>query len=128
MATFHKQTKTRLSAAQGAVTFEKFLTPVSAIHGGQKALTIELTGQDNRTYSITLYGSETDQLNSVLEESLIDQGYDVLECPHCGKKCKPDAKRVNGTIVYEVHKCKSEYELFFTKRSFEIDIDGSLVE
>jgi hypothetical protein len=59
---------------------------------------------------------------------LLKEGYDILECPICEKKCYPDAKRGNGTIVYNSHKCKNEYEFVSKIRSFEIDIDGELVE
>lgn len=48
--------------------------------------------------------------------------YDRLQCPDCDKVCKPVKVRKNGTVVYEKHDCNSgEY-------SFEIDIEGNLVE
>lgn len=63
-----------------------------------------------------------------MQLDLIKEGYDILECPNCGKECKPDAERKNGTIVYERHKCKNKYEFEATNRSFEINADGELVE
>lgn len=59
---------------------------------------------------------------------LLKEGYDVLECPNCETECYPDAKRANGTIIYNLHKCKSDFELVVTKRSFEINKDGEIVE
>ena len=59
---------------------------------------------------------------------LLKEGYDILECPNCGKPCYPDAKRSNGSIIYNLHNCKNEYELITTKRSFEITIDGELAD
>jgi len=59
---------------------------------------------------------------------LLLERYDKLNCIICEKLCYPDAKRANGTIVYNRHKCKGEYEFSATMRSFEIDIDGDLVE
>ncbi len=61
-------------------------------------------------------------------DELIKEGYDILECPNCETTCKPDAKRVNGTIVYERHFCQNKYELEGSNRGFEIDIEGNLVE
>ena len=63
-----------------------------------------------------------------MKRDLVKEGYDILECPNCGKECKPDAERKNGTIVYERHSCQNEYEFEPTKRSFEIDADGALLE
>lgn len=63
-----------------------------------------------------------------MKNQLIKEGYDILECPYCEKKCKPDAKRQNGTIVYEMHSCHPSYMLEPIKRSFEINIDGEIVE
>lgn len=54
--------------------------------------------------------------------------YDTLECPTCDKKCHPDAIRRNGTVVYEVHRCKGAFDAFPTNEHFEIDIEGNLVE
>lgn len=63
-----------------------------------------------------------------MEQSLVNQGYDILECMNCGKECKPDAKRRNGNIIYEKHFCKSEYQWAGSNKSFEIDVDGEIVE
>ena len=65
---------------------------------------------------------------SNVDFDLIKEGYDILECPNCGKECKPDSKRKDGTIVYERHRCKNKRELMPTMHSFEINIDGELVE
>ena len=62
-----------------------------------------------------------------MEKSLLKQGYDILECPNCGKECKPDAKIRNGNIIYERHLCKNEYEWEAKNKSFEIDVDGELI-
>ncbi len=59
---------------------------------------------------------------------LLKKGYDKLECPLCEKMCYPDAKRANGTIVYSMHNCKTEYMFEGVNRSFEINIDGEIVE
>lgn len=59
---------------------------------------------------------------------LLKEKYDILDCPDCGKKCYPDARRSNGTIVYNRHNCKPPYETTATSESFEIDIEGDLVE
>ena len=61
-----------------------------------------------------------------MDDALED--YDELECPHCGKICQPDAVRKNGTVVYERHDCRSEYEIHSHNRSFEINAGGELVE
>lgn len=62
------------------------------------------------------------------EYPLLKEGYDILECPNCDKKCYPDAKRANETIVYNMHKCKSKYQHEGTMQSFEININGDIVE
>lgn len=54
--------------------------------------------------------------------------YDALECPTCGRECKPDGIRVNGTIIYETHSCKAPYALMSKDAHFEIDVTGELVE
>ena len=59
---------------------------------------------------------------------LILEGYDILECPNCDKRCYPDAKGSDGTIIYNLHACQNEYEFESIKRRFEIDIEGDLVE
>ena len=59
---------------------------------------------------------------------LLSEGYESLECPYCDKTCYPDAKAVNGTIIYNLHKCKNEYQFEATNRRFEIDVDGNLIE
>lgn len=63
-----------------------------------------------------------------MENYLIQEGYDILECPRCDKPCKPDAKRMNGTIVYERHKCKSEYQREVIMYHFEIDEHGDFID
>jgi hypothetical protein len=55
-------------------------------------------------------------------------GYDTLECPNCDKKCKPDAIRKDGTVIYERHKCKGPYDLESSMQCFEINVDGEIVE
>ena len=61
-------------------------------------------------------------------ENLELNTYDRLECPHCGKVCFPDAIRKDGSVVYELHKCKSDYEFSYQMRDFEIDSEGNLVD
>ena len=58
---------------------------------------------------------------------LLKKGYDILECVNCNTVCYPSAKRPNGTIVYNMHECKNEFEMFSTNRAFEINADGELV-
>ena len=59
---------------------------------------------------------------------LIKEGYDVLDCPNCDKTCYPDAKGADGTIIYNLHKCKNVYEFEAQNLRFEIDIEGDIVE
>lgn len=54
--------------------------------------------------------------------------YDVLECPHCDKLCKPDAIGKDGTCIYELHRCKPEFALYAMPFRFEINREGELVE
>lgn len=53
---------------------------------------------------------------------LVKKGYAILDCPHCGKTCYPDAQRTDGAVIYTMHKCQD------TRSSFEIDKNGDLVE
>jgi len=59
---------------------------------------------------------------------LLKQGYDKLWCPICGKTCFPDAKRANGTIVYTEHDCMAPHAFAPVRHSFEIDVNGDIVE
>ena len=59
---------------------------------------------------------------------LLLKGYDPLECPNCDKTCYPDAEGSDGTIIYNLHKCKNEYQFEAKNNRFEIDSDGDLVE
>ena len=59
---------------------------------------------------------------------LLKEDYDILECPNCGKSCYPDAKGADGTIIYNLHQCKNEYDFEAKNKRFEIDVDGDLVE
>lgn len=52
--------------------------------------------------------------------------YDKLNCPLCDKLCYPDAIRKNGTVIYNKHKCKTEYEYSSYMRHFEINEEGEL--
>lgn len=52
--------------------------------------------------------------------------YDNLECPHCGKLCKPVKELKNGTVVYESHECT--YAGGRDKYFFAIDVNGDLIE
>ncbi len=49
--------------------------------------------------------------------------YDTLECPECGKLCKPKKVLKNGTVVYEKHGCNND-----DNYSFAIDANGDLIE
>jgi len=62
-----------------------------------------------------------------LKYPLLSEHYDALECPLCEMLCYPDAKRANGTIVYNTHHCQTVYDLMGEDKSFEIDIDGDVV-
>lgn len=63
-----------------------------------------------------------------MARDLIAEGFDILECPICEKKCEPDAERRDGTIVYQRHFCKGKHDLIGEIRSFEINANGDLVE
>lgn len=58
---------------------------------------------------------------------LLKDGYEELECVNCDTVCYPETKRASGTIVYSSHECKSEFEMYSTNRSFEINSEGELI-
>ena len=58
---------------------------------------------------------------------LLAEGYDILECIECEKECYPDAKRLDGSIVYNRHFCKHSPMAIGLTRSFEIDVDGEYI-
>jgi hypothetical protein len=59
---------------------------------------------------------------------LVKEGYAILDCPNCNKKCFPDAKGIDGTIIYNRHDCKGPYDLNAISRRFEIDPTGDILE
>ena len=62
------------------------------------------------------------------QAKLIDQGFDILECPNCGKDCNPETKDTEDTVYYEFHECRSEYEIESWRRRFAIDANGDIIE
>jgi len=54
--------------------------------------------------------------------------YDDLECPNCGRICKPVRILKSGTVAYETHYCESKYQVFGgTSTHFKINAEGELV-
>ena len=52
--------------------------------------------------------------------------YDNLDCPNCGKSCKPVGVSKNGTVKYKNHWCETPG--FGNNYQFSIDKDGNLIE
>lgn len=68
-------------------------------------------------------------MNKAHKFPLVDEGYDILECPQCDRICYPSGKLHNGSIVYEPHNCKPTYSIHTTPNyMFAIDKNGDLVE
>lgn len=71
MALFTKGTKTRVSGMKGNVGIKKFFTAPKET--SEKAITIRLTGEDQKTYSITLYGQEVEYLEHMINKAKYEQ-------------------------------------------------------
>lgn len=67
MALFTKATKTRVSGVKSTeIRIINFLQPTS--EGGKKAITIQMFGDDDRSYSITLYGKELEEFMTIAQK------------------------------------------------------------
>jgi hypothetical protein len=76
MARFQRLSKSgSITTAKGWVTINPFVTPVS--EGEQKALSIQLLGEDGKTYALTLYGDEVEELKTKLQQPEPQKG---LKC------------------------------------------------
>jgi len=58
---------------------------------------------------------------------LVADGYALLECPVCDLLCYPDAKTLDGTIIYNRHKCKGNFDAYPISKRFEINDNGDIV-
>ncbi len=66
-------------------------------------------------------------MNKADKYPLLKEGYEPLPCPNCDERCYPDAKAADGSIIYNLHKSKNEFEFEAANRRFEININGELV-
>jgi hypothetical protein len=60
---------------------------------------------------------------------LLNEGYPALECAMCDKKCYPDAKTADGSVIYNRHFCKVKSGIYreTVERRFEITENGDFV-
>ncbi len=88
-----------------------------------KSLNENITSITSWSEKNDIYLNE-DQLSS---DYLINEGYEILECPKCGQECKPVHKTNKMDIVYEKHKCIpfSPYTSF-ARRYFLINESGEI--
>lgn len=67
--------------------------------------------------------------NTKLKYPLLNDGYPALECAMCDKKCYPDAKSSDGSIIYNRHLCKVKSGIYreTVERRFEINENGDFI-
>lgn len=64
---------------------------------------------------------------NLTSDDLINQGYEILDCPRCNTECKPIRINKNDSVTYESHECNNGYELLPRRRSFRIAANGELI-
>jgi len=72
-------------------------------------------------------GSKADFYLVKQNNILMLEGFDARECPACKTMCYPDAKTLDGTIIYNRHRCQGTHMINQWRR-FEIDEEGVLLQ
>lgn len=112
MAIFRRLSKGgSITSAKGWVTINPFVTPVS--EGEQKALSIQLLGEDGKTYALTLYGSEVDELKVKLKDSTPTKS---VECVQVWKQNEGKLTLGKSYPILYVRDASHGYKTFFILR------------